>query len=126
VTGRLHGAAFCGSERSQPVCTSSAVCRLHRQCEEQCKNRLICNETAIARNVEFDFSKCLDAVSLVIGGASGLQIFCCNYLYPQKAFSTLTLLVGRQEGHPACKKLSGEVLAWLSVWSEVQTCVWHS
>ena len=24
------------------------------------------------------------------------------------AFSALTLLVGRQEGHPACKKLSGE------------------
>jgi len=37
------------------------------------------------------------------------------------AFSALTLLVGRQEGHPACKKLSGEVLAWLSVWSDVQT-----
>jgi len=34
------------------------------------------------------------------------------------AFSALTLLVGRQEGHPACKKLSGGVLAWLSVWSE--------
>jgi len=33
------------------------------------------------------------------------------------AFSALTLLVGRQEGHPACKKLSGEVLVWLSVWS---------
>jgi len=29
------------------------------------------------------------------------------------AFSALTLLVGRQEGHPACKKLSGGVLAWL-------------
>jgi len=28
------------------------------------------------------------------------------------AFSALTLLVGRQEGHPACKKLSGEVLVW--------------
>ena len=38
-------------------------------------------------------------------------------------FSALTLLVGRQEGHPACKKLSGGVLAWLSVWSEVQTCI---
>ena len=38
----------------------------------------------------------------------------------------LTLLFGRQEGHPACKKLSGEVLAWLSVWSEVQTCIWPS
>jgi len=32
----------------------------------------------------------------------------------------LMLLVGRQEVHPACKKLSGGVLAWLSVWSEVQ------
>jgi len=29
------------------------------------------------------------------------------------SLSALTLLVGRQEGHPACKKLSGEVLAWL-------------
>ena len=34
-----------------------------------------------------------------------------------------TLLVGRQEGHPACKTLSSGVLAWLSVWSEVQTCM---
>jgi len=42
------------------------------------------------------------------------------------AFSVLTLLVGRQEGHPACKKLIGGVLAWLSVWSEVQTCMWPS
>jgi len=33
------------------------------------------------------------------------------------AFSALTLLVGRQEGHPACKKMSGGVLVWLSVWS---------
>ena len=33
----------------------------------------------------------------------------------------MTLFVGRQKGHPACKKLSGGVLAWLSVWSEVQT-----
>ena len=38
----------------------------------------------------------------------------------------MTLLVGRQEGHPACKKLSGRVLAWLSVWSEVQSCTWPS
>jgi len=39
------------------------------------------------------------------------------------AFSALTLLVGRQEEHPACKRLSGGVLAWLSVWSELQTCI---
>ena len=42
-----------------------------------------------------------------------------------KRICYLTLLVGQQEGHPACKKLSGGVLAWLSVWSEVQTCIMH-
>ena len=46
-------------------------------------------------------------ISAVLYGA------CC-------ALSALTLLVGRQEEHPACKKLSGEVLVWLPVWSEVQ------
>ena len=30
------------------------------------------------------------------------------------AFSALTLLVGCQEGHLACKNLTDEVLAWLS------------
>ena len=42
------------------------------------------------------------------------------------SFSALTLLVGRQEGHPACKKLSGGVLMWLSVWNKVLTCIWPS
>jgi len=41
-------------------------------------------------------------------------------------FIALTLLVGRQEGHPVSKKPSGEVLAWLSEWSEVQTWIWPS
>jgi len=40
--------------------------------------------------------------------------------------SALTLLVGWQEGHPACKKQSGGVLVWLSVWREVQTCICSS
>jgi len=31
----------------------------------------------------------------------------------ESTFSALTLLVGWQEGHLACKKLSGGVLAWL-------------
>jgi len=37
---------------------------------------------------------------------------CCFLVQEQLfAFSALTLLVGQQEGHPACKKLSGGVLA---------------
>ena len=54
-----------------------------------------------------------------------LHFIGCIYIH-NSAFSALTLLVGRQEGHPACKKLSGGVLAWLSGWSEVQTCIWPS
>jgi len=36
-------------------------------------------------------------------------------LSKSSAFSALTLLVERQEEHPARKKLSDGVLAWLSV-----------
>ena len=49
-------------------------------------------------------------------------VFCRN-LYSWNLTNALMLLVGRQEGHLACKKLSSGVLAWLSVWSEVQTCL---
>jgi len=39
----------------------------------------------------------------------------------------LDTVVGRQEEHPACKKLSDEVLVWLSVWNEVQiVCILSS
>ena len=49
-------------------------------------------------------------------GFSFCVYFVLQYLY------VLMLLVWQQEGHPACKKLSGWVLAWLSVWGEVQVC----
>ena len=52
-----------------------------------------------------------------------LTFFNAAFIGQHSAFSALTLLVGRQEGHPACKKLTGGVLAWLSVWSELQTCI---
>jgi len=42
------------------------------------------------------------------------------------AFSAFSLLAGQQEGHVACKKLGGGVLALLSVWGEVQICIWSS
>ena len=57
----------------------------------------------------------------------GLSAFAVElFVGRHSAFSALTLLVGRQEGHPACKKQSGGVLAWLSLWREVQTCIWPS
>jgi len=61
------------------------------------------------------------------------KILHCNSIYYVLlcylfAFSAFTLLVGRQEGRKGIRpvKNSGGVLAWLSVWSEVQTCIWPS
>ena len=47
----------------------------------------------------------------------------CHY-HQFIVISALMLLVGWQKGHPACKKLNVGVLAWLSVWGEVQICMW--
>ena len=40
--------------------------------------------------------------------------------------TTTTTTIFRPLYRSTCKKLSSEVLAWLSVWSEVQTCIWPS
>jgi len=83
------------------------------QCSHTLKNSL----KRIAQNIR----------KLVIGSTAQTDTELKNRIWESRhAFSALTLLVGRQEGHPACKKLSGGVLAWLSVWSEVQICISHS
>ena len=74
-----------------------------------------------------DWLQQLGRLVLELTKSSSVQFTCSTlrYSWPlaDHAFSALTLLVGRQERHPACRKLSGGVLAWLSVWSEVQTCI---
>ena len=68
-------------------------------------------------------SRLIKVIGISIGAIQeATRDFRCNHY--KTAFSALTLLVGWQEGDPACKKLSGGVLAWLSVWSELQTCIW--
>jgi len=42
------------------------------------------------------------------------------------AFSALTLLVGRQEGHPACKKLEWWGTGMAICLEQDQTCIWPS
>ena len=54
-------------------------------------------------------------VTLCINIRNCLQGLFTSVQQTEDAFSALTLLVGRQEGHPACKKLSGGVLAWLTI-----------
>ena len=96
----------------------------------------------LAPHDEYDRTNCAAAMRSI--AAINRRHYCSNFLqnsYQLKlqlkylvnfSFSLttvlwrLTMLVGSQEGHPACKKLSGGVLAWLSVWTEVQTCIWPS
>ena len=66
------------------------------------------------------------AVDVLISTGEGKVGIFTRLICFRAAFIALMLLVGQQEGHLACKKLSGGVLAWLSVWSEVQTCMWPS
>jgi len=49
-------------------------------------------------------------LSAILSAVTTTYIFIYTLLVPF-TFSALTLLVGRQEGHPACKKQSGGVLA---------------
>jgi len=53
-------------------------------------------------------------------------VFCSRAYSRTACLQCFNLLVRQQEGHPACKKLSGWMLTWLSVWSEVQACIWPS
>jgi len=78
---------------------------------------------AVPSNVLLNFSvvKCVTKTYSAVG--FGVCVFCRFFIarfLGGFTFGTLTLLVGQQEGHPVCKKLSDGVLAWLSVWSKVQ------
>jgi len=65
-----------------------------------------------------------DIISIAYWKQCGSCLDCIQFT--NIAFRALTLLVGQQEGHSACEKLSGGMLAWLYVWGEVQICIWPS
>ena len=79
------------------------------------QTKLVYSHRKTPQNSCFSFHFCVVAFAF---SATGLGY----------TFSALMLLVGRQEGHPACKKTEwwGAVLMWLSIWSKVQTCIWPS
>ena len=69
-----------------------------------------------------------EAILVIIGDNSRTSLQNVAAMFWTIAFSAVAisafmLLVGWQEGHLACRKLSGGLLAWLSVWSEEQTCI---
>jgi len=67
----------------------------------------------VAKSFNFNYSVIIKWKSQQICTNNSIIYYLIN------AFRALTLLVGQQEGHPACKKQSGGVLAWLSVWGQV-------
>jgi len=89
---------------------------------------LACTDPEVIRSRSQGYQKLTIGRQAQCGYVQSNQYDCC-WSFPVfgllqlKAFSALTLLAGRQEGHPACKKLSGGVLAWLFVWAEVKICI---
>ena len=85
------------------------------------------SQSGLFLNIGLQVGPLLTAANAILLLPSYFCAYVSLFLCKEVAFSALTLLVGRQEEHPACKKLSDEVLAWLCVWSEVQMiCIWSS
>ena len=97
--------------------------RLHMHCSISLGMWPVCGVTQIS-------DAWTHLLSFVEQHSHPLALYLClcsnGYFLGISAFSALMLSAGRHKGHPACKKLSGGVLAWLSVWSKVQTCIWPS
>jgi len=50
-----------------------------------------------------------------------LYTYCCfafNFIKSQYVCNALTPMIGHQEDHPACKKLSDDVLPWLYIYCQ--------
>jgi len=54
-----------------------------------------------------------------------VRYICVHFLY-LLCFQCFDTWFGGRKGIRRVKNLSGGVLAWLSVWSETQTCIWPS
>jgi len=97
----------------------TALYHLHTTCQHN--TRLTIQHTDISTSCKRISANMPPEIRLLFTTDSVYQLYLSTYLT-----SALLLLAGRQEGHPACKKLSDGALAWLSVWSTVQTCIWPS
>jgi len=78
--------------------------------------------------LSFALVECQGGYSARKNGTTYHQRYCSGTLTKKtRGNDSLTLVVGHQKGCPVCKKLSHEVLAWLSVWSKMQMIyVWPS
>jgi len=113
------------------ICSWAKVARRRRPAEAQCHAAfglaINCAVIPVAgqrtHGTTFRMSKVTSQVTIL--GAEFAVYDCLVWLYIMTQFSALMLLVGWQEGHPACKnRVVGAGV--VSVWSEVQTCIWPS
>ena len=71
-----------------------------------------------------------EVMSAVIGSHTRklMRIIASGIYKPMclRCFDAVGWVAGRAATHPACKKMSGGMLAWLCVWVKVQICIWPS
>jgi len=85
----------------------------------------VCHTAIYPHSIHFETGEVRKSSSNTVSVPLFVSTPCINAM-PWIAFSALMLLVGQQEGHPACKKLSGGMLVSVSVCVEVQICIWPS
>jgi len=82
--------------------------------------------TECAECVSLDWSAEVKRRTSAVVKLESAGVSCVTYINSVCHSSALMLLVGWQEGHLACKKLSGGMLVWFCVWIKVQICIWPS
>ena len=102
---------WCGylSGREVQTCTWPSWCHCHSLSFASVKSRLVffCAMLCIRSTSHGPVSVCLSFPSFCYSFPSVIfcpSSFCFPSVIPPFAFIACTLLVGRQEGHPACKK----------------------
>ena len=94
---------------------------------ERCLSFMICTIVSLGNAPLFVTAHtALFILEVVYYGPAMLQIESWLLDSSSVTTTTTTTTIFRPLYRSTCKKLSSEVLAWLSVWSEVQTCIWPS
>ena len=99
--------------RSRPWCNVSPLGEYLQNCPFDLILQLaLCTVLAVTSKIQLTYNVFWIYVSLT-----------CNFFIPSMLWCCW---LGSRKGIRPVKKLSSGVLAWLSVWSEVQTCIWPS
>ena len=115
---RDGGRSFCDATATLLLCKMFCCCAIHTVPSHDCHRRKLLALKVKMYSDHKPYRQCTVDIS-----PKNIAIFICLTSSCFSAFSALTLLVGRQEGHPACK--NWVVRYWRGYLSGVR-CKWFA